>query len=225
VAGSLSALAATAPVDHASPPPCGAPTEHLGRVVTAHLVKSSRFAWLVAGCMRPVRATALHGQQVLECPGRTSRHCGKNHVRPDRHVLGAYQCFLHSAPVSLDCRAVTQGQRAGNPGSANCRSRHPTRTRSGRASWSPRLLHRRALGKSGILLARMPSPPERPRVLDRMKKLEIYLLLMLTASLRSTAHHLEGTHSAGSALLKSLAARDCPLWCSFCARKALFTLF
>ena len=58
-----------------------------------------------------------------------------------------------------------------------------------------------------------------------MKKLEIYLLLMLTASLRSIAYHLEGTHSAGSALLKSLAERDCPLSCSFCARKALFTLF
>ena len=38
------------------------------------------------------------------------------------------------------------------------------------------------------LLAGMPSPPERPRVLDRVKKLEIYLLLMLTDSLRSTAY-------------------------------------
>ena len=98
--------------------------------------------------MGPARATALHGQQVLECPWRASRLCAKNSVRPDRHVWGAYQSFWHSAPVSLDCRAVTQGQRAGNTGSANCRSRHPTRTRSGRASWSPRLLHRRALGKS-----------------------------------------------------------------------------
>ena len=191
-------LAVTAPLDPASPPPCGAPTEHLRRLSTAHWVKSSRFAWLVAGCMGPARATALHGQQVLECPWRASRLCAKNSVRPDRHVWGAYQSFWHSAPVSLDCRAVTQGQRAGNPGSANCRSRHPTRTRSGRASWSPRLLHRRALGKRGILLASLRSPPERPRVLDRMKKLEIYLLLMLTASLRSTAYHFEGTHSAGA---------------------------
>jgi hypothetical protein len=125
------------------------PTFLIKALSTAHWVKSSRFAWLVADCMQPVRATALHGQQVLECPWRaSSRICAKNSVRPDRHVWGAYQCFWHSAPVSLDCRAVTQGQRAGNPGSANCRSRHPTRTRSGRASWSPRLLHRRALGKS-----------------------------------------------------------------------------
>ena len=149
-------LAVTAPVDPASPPPCGAPTEHLRRLSTAHWVKSSRFAWLVAGCMGPVRATALHGQQVLECPWRASRLCAKNSVRPDRHVWGAYQCFWHSAPVSLDCRAVTQGQRAGNPGSANCRSRHPTRTRSGRASWSPLLLHRRALGKREYCLPGCP---------------------------------------------------------------------
>ena len=139
---------------------------------TAHWVKSSRFAWLVAGCMGPARATALHGQQVLECPWRASRLCAKNSVRPDRHVWGAYQSFWHSAPVSLDCRAVTQGQRAGNTGSANCRSRHPTRTRSGRASWSPRLLHRRALGKTRKIAcqdAQSAGTVRLTRVLDRAK--------------------------------------------------------
>jgi hypothetical protein len=180
-------------------------------------VKSSRFAWVVERCTRPVRATALHGQQMLECPWKASQLCAKNSVRSDRHVWGAYQCFWHSSRASLDCRPVTQAQRAGKRGSANCRSRHPTRTPFGRASWSPRLLHRRALANAEYCLpgcaVRRNGPL--PRVLDRTKKLEIYLLLMLTAALRSTAYHFEGTHSAASAMLKSLAARDCPLWGAF----------
>ena len=71
----------------------------------------------------------------------------------------------------------------------------------------------------------MPSPPERPRVLDRTKKLEIYLLLMLTAALAAPHTILRRTHSAGSALLKSLAARDCPLWCSFVHGKRCLPFF
>ena len=81
------------------------------------------------------------------------------------------------------------------------------------------------LGKGGILLARM-SILRNGRVLDRMKKLEIYPFVNVNGlDPASTTCHFEGTHTARSAWLKSLAARDCPAWCSFCVTEALFTLF